>query len=46
MGVAHVERVAGARVVHVERLVVLDEPVVGGVVDALEGQGRAHVVAF
>ena len=43
---AHVEGVAGARVVHVVLLVVLDEAVVGRVVDALEAQRRAEVVAL
>ena len=41
-----VERVAGARVVHVVAQVVGHEPVVGGVVDAAEGQHRAEVVAL
>ena len=41
-----VERVARARVVHVVVLVVGHEPVVGLVVDALEGQHRAEVVAL
>ena len=41
-----VERVAGARVVHVVARVVGHEPVVGLVVDALEGQHRAEVVAL
>ena len=40
--VAHVEGVAGAGVVHVVALVVLDEAVVGRVVDALEAQRRAR----
>ena len=44
--VAHVEGVAGAGVVHVVALVVLDEAVVGRVVDALEAQRRAEVVAL
>ena len=44
--VPHVERVAGAGVVHVVAPVVGDEPVVGGVVDALERQHRAEVVAL
>ena len=43
---AHVEAVAGARVVHVVALVVLDQAVVGLVVDALERQRRAEVVAL
>ena len=41
-----VERVARARVVHVVAQVVGHEPVVGGVVDAAEGQHRAEVVAL
>ena len=41
-----VERVAGARVVHVVARVVGHEPVVRLVVDALEGQHRAEVVAL
>ena len=44
--VAHVQRVAGARVVHVVPLVVFDEAVVGGVVDAAHRQRGAHVVAL
>ena len=44
--VAHVEGVAGAGVVHVVALVVLDEAVVGRVVDALEAQRRPEVVAL
>ena len=40
------KRVAGARVVHVVALVVGNEPVVGGVVDAPERQRRAEVVAL
>src|SRR5581483_12519882 len=41
--VRHVQRVAAARVVHV--VAAVDEPVVGGVVDAAEAQRRAEVVA-
>ena len=44
--VADVEAVAGAGVVHVVALVVVDQPVVGGVVDAAHRQRRAHVVAL
>ncbi len=44
--VPHVERVAGAGVVHVVPLVVLDHPVVGLVVDALHAQRRTEVVAL
>ena len=44
--VPHVEGVAGAGVVHVVALVVLDEAVVGRVVDALEAQRRTEVVAL
>ncbi len=43
---AHVERVAGARVVHVVALVVLDEPVVRRVVDPLEAQRGSEVVSL
>jgi hypothetical protein len=43
---ADVERVPGARVVHVVLLVVLDQPVVRGVVDALERQRGPEVVAL
>ena len=46
VGVAHVEAVAGAGGVEVEAAVVVDQPVVGGVVEALERQHRAHVVAL
>ena len=42
----HVERVPAARVVHVVAAVVLHEAVVGGVVDAAEGQRRAEVIAL
>ena len=44
--VPHVQRVAGTRVVDVEALVLFREPVVRGVVDALEREHRAEVVAF
>ena len=44
--VAGVERVPGAGVVHVVLRLVVDEAVVGGVVDALEAQRRAEVVAL
>ena len=44
--VADVEGVAGAGVVHVVALVVVDQPVVRGVVDAAHGQRRAEVVAL
>ncbi len=43
---SHVQRVAGAGVVHVIALVVLHQPVVRRVVDAAEGQHRTLVVAF
>ncbi len=43
---AHVERVARAGVVHVVLRRVVDEPVVGRVVDAAERQRRAEVVAL
>ena len=44
--IADVERVARARVVHVVLLVVLDQAVVRGVVDAPQRERRAHVVAL
>ena len=44
--VPDVEAVAGAGVVHVVALVVVDQPVVRGVVDAAHRQRRAHVVAL
>jgi hypothetical protein len=44
--VPHEQRVAGARGVHVVAAVAVDEPVVGGVVDAAERQRRAEVVAL
>src|SRR5665811_1933885 len=46
VGVAHQQAVAGARGVVVARFVVVDEAVVGGIVDAAEGDGRALLVAF
>ncbi len=46
MGVADVERVPCAGVVHVVLLVVLHQPVVGRVVDAAHRQRRAHVVSL
>ena len=46
MRVADVEAVAGPGVVHVVALVVVDQPVVRGVVDAAHGQRRAQVVAL
>ena len=46
VGVPHIERVAGARVVHVMGFRIVDKPVVGVVVDAAERNGRAQVVAF
>ena len=44
--VPHEQAVAGAGGVHVELRVVPDQPVVGGVVDAPEGQRRPQVVAL
>ncbi len=44
--VLHEQRVAGAGGVVVVLRVVVDEPVVGGVVDAAERQRRAHLVAL
>ena len=44
--VPHVQGVAGAGVVHVVAAVVGHQPVVGGVVDALERQHRPEVIAF
>jgi hypothetical protein len=43
---AHVQAVAGPGVVRVVARLVGDEPVVGGVVEALQGQHRAQMVAF
>ena len=43
---AQVDRVPGAGVVDVVALLVGQQPVVGGVVDALEGQRRPALVAF
>ena len=43
---AEVQRVPGAGVVDVVALLVGQQPVVGGVVDALERQRRAALVAF
>ena len=43
---AHVQRIARARVVHVEPAVVRDQAVVGRVVDPLERKHRAEVIAF
>jgi hypothetical protein len=40
------ERVAGAGVVHIEARRLCHQPVVAGVVDAAEGEGRAEVVAL
>ena len=44
--VEHVEAVAGAREVHVVAGIVRHEPVVDGVVDAAERQGRPELVAL
>ena len=46
VGLAHVEGVPGAGVVHVVAGVVLHQPVVRRVVDALEAQRRTEVVAL
>ena len=43
---AHVERIAGARVVHVVARIVGDQAVVGGVVDAAETERRAELIAL
>ncbi len=43
---AEVERIAGARVVHVPARLARLEPVVAAVVDPAEGQGRAEVAAL
>ena len=43
---AHEEGVARARRVEVVLAIPVDEAVVGGIVDAAEGQSRAHVVAL
>ncbi len=42
----HVERVPAARVIHVVASVVCHEPVIGRVVNAVERQRRAKVVAL
>ena len=42
----HVERVAAPGVVHAVARAVRHQPVVGGVVDAAEGQGRPQVIAL
>src|SRR4030095_6376680 len=42
-GMGHVEGVAAPRVVHAVAGAVRDQPVVGGVVDAAEGQGRGKL---
>ena len=44
--VAQIQGVAGAGIVDVEALVVGHQAIVGGVVDATHGQGRAALVAF
>ena len=44
--VTDVEGVSGARVVHVVVFIAVHQPVVGGVVNAAESNGGAHVVAF
>ena len=44
--VAGVERVAGARVVHIELGGVIHQPVIGGVVDATHRERRAELVAL
>ena len=44
--VVEVERVPGSRVVYVITRVVGQQPIIRGVVDALERQGRAELVAF
>ena len=46
MRVTHVQRVAGAGVVHVIAAVVGHQPVVGRVVDPFEREDRAEVIAF
>ena len=46
VGGAHVERVARSGGVEVVLRGVLDEPVVGGIVEAAESQGGPHVVAL
>ena len=43
---AHVEAIAGARVIHVVAAVILNQPVIGGIVDAFEREHRPQVVAF
>ncbi len=46
LGVHHVQRVSRPRVVHVEAGLAGDQPVVGRVVDPLEGERRPQVVPF
>jgi hypothetical protein len=45
-GMGHVERVAAPRVVHAVAGAVREQPVVRGVVDAAEGQGRSQMIAL
>ncbi len=43
---ANVERVTAAGEIHVVTRVILDQPVIGGIIHPSKGQGRPHVVAF
>jgi hypothetical protein len=45
-GIGQVDCVAGAGVVDVIARLVRHQPIIAGIVDALEGQGRAKLVAF
>ena len=42
----HVERVAAAGIIHVVAPVVLDQTIIGSIVDAAEAKCRAQLVAF
>ena len=45
-GVGQVDRVSGAGVIDVVALLVGQQPIIAGVIDALEGQGRALLIAL
>ena len=45
-GCGHVERVAAAGIVHVVAPVVLDQTIIGSIVDAAETKRRAELIAF
>jgi hypothetical protein len=46
LGMTHVEAISGARVVEVEARVLLDQTVIGRVVDSLEAKCRPEVVSL